>query len=280
MENELNRRKFLRALLAAPVVAVAAKAAVDAKYVPEIKEAALEELKELEAHSEETMQLQEAMKQGFKAKERIFVPNAKEVFHPDKRIWRSVANEAEGWAAAIRLRHPDLDKESVDRATRTMARVIDRDLREAEVDLNTQIIVETPHVTRTWLDPQGRRQVEIAMGVEKRDDILGGEGFRVGFLNSERQIKTDNPAREDYVANRTPVLEQMRAPAIEIGEGIPYSEERAAQARRAKAAYIENRRARKERKAEQMVADGTPEIQEYNPKTRGLWDYTKELFLG
>lgn len=185
----LDRRKFLRGILGGSAAAVATAAAVKLEYVPEIREAALDELTKLEKMPEdEHEELREAiramteedlgMRDG-----KIIVSAPSKVFNPNSRIWKSVAGEANAWADYLSDTH-GVEKAHVLAACKRLARACDTDLKNAEVDSEQEIVVDLPQVTREWTDYYGKKQIEIAMGVEKKE-ILGHERIRVGFIGKE-----------------------------------------------------------------------------------------------
>jgi hypothetical protein len=182
---EMDRRKFLRGLLAAPVAAVAVKAAIDIKYVPELKSAALDELIELEQTPEDKIkEMQDLIsKMGPVPSDRIMVAAPSKVFNPNMRVWRSVTNEAHAWASYLSDK-TGVDEQTLQRSCMTLARALDRDLREAEVTDDQEIMVDLPVVKREWTDRSGRKQAEIAMGVETVE-VLGHERIRVGYIGND-----------------------------------------------------------------------------------------------
>lgn len=182
----LDRRRFLRNILGGSAVAVAAAAYVKLEYVPEIKQAALDELEDLEQKpADELLEAIKAQAGDFGMDEdgKIIVSAPKKVFHPDARVWKSVANEAGAWADYLAKEH-GVSKQSVLRACKTLARACDTDLKRAEIESSTEIVVDLPHVTRQWTDSRGEKQIEIAMGVEQTE-VLGHDRWRVGFIGQK-----------------------------------------------------------------------------------------------
>lgn len=191
-DKTLDRRKFLRGLLAAPVAAVAVKAAINVKYVPEVKAAALEELIELEQTPEDKIaELQALISKMQAPPDKIMVAAPDKVFNPNLRVWRSVSDEAGAWADYLHGT-TGVDRQTLHSSCMTLARALDRDLRDSEVTQDDEIVVDLPHVKRTWTDAQGRKQAEIAMGVEKQE-VLGHERIRVGFIGGDAPQVTAAP---------------------------------------------------------------------------------------
>ena len=186
----MDRRLFLRGLIAAPIVAVALKAAIETKFVPELKAAAVDELATIEGETLEHQLMKEALMERGEVNDvddnKIFVRAPQKVFNPNSRIWKSVVNEAEGWAAAIAVTHPELNLQSLKRSTGILARAIDRDIKTEEITASTDIIIELPKVLRTWRDSQGRMQAEIAMGLDTVE-VRGITQYKVGYIGNHEK---------------------------------------------------------------------------------------------
>ena len=189
-DNVMGRRKFLRGLIAAPIAVVAVKAMIESKFVPELQAAAVDELAIIEGQTLEHQLMKEALMERGEVSEagdgKVFVRAPQKVFNPDARIWKSVIPEAEGWAAAIAITHPNLNLQSLQRSTKILARAIDRDIQTEEIKAGTDIIIELPKVLRTWRDAQGRMQAEIAMGLDKIE-VRGIEQFKVGYIGNHSE---------------------------------------------------------------------------------------------
>lgn len=269
-DKVLDRRKFLRGLIAAPVAAVAAKAVIDAKYVPELKSAALDELIELEQTPEEKVrELQNLIAKMGVPSDKIMVAAPDKVFNPNMRVWRSVTDEAHAWASYLATK-TGVDEQTLQRSCMTLARALDRDLVAAEVTQDQEIIVDLPQVKRTWVDARGRKQAEIAMGVEKVE-VLGHERVRVGYIGS------DAPPLVDHRGLATVSPEEHKARSDRITEYF----QSAAAARRARMEAAEEQRHAPERKMAALEAERN-RVREAEPSapTESTWELTKKLFLG
>lgn len=187
----MDRRNFLRGILQGSAVAVATAAAVKLEHVPGIKSAALDELAKLDRLPEDEINelnegIQKILEGDLGLEEgKIIVASPSQVFHPNARIWRSVTSETGAWVDYLHER-TGIKKTVLHRTCSALAHACDRDLRSAEVDTDQQIVVEVPHITRTWTDRLGEPQIEIAMGVEKTE-IMGHERVRVGFIGSKEK---------------------------------------------------------------------------------------------
>lgn len=172
---DASRRKFLRNLVVAAPAAIAAAAAIDLKFVPEVVAAARDELRKLDQMVEGDL----GMKNG-----RILVAMPQSTFDPNVRIWRSVALEAGAWAEYVSKTTGINEHKALSMCTR-LANLVDRDLRDAEVDYKTKIEVNLPTVTRQWTDSMGHRHCEIGLGLHKAKLFDGTEQFQVAFKNQK-----------------------------------------------------------------------------------------------
>jgi hypothetical protein len=162
---------FLNTVLAAAPAAVAASAAIDLAFVGEVKAAARDELFRLDEMVEGDLGL---------ANGRIMVAAPKQIFDPNVRVWRSVAAEAGAWADYISTKTGVKRDKCLTVCTR-LARLVDVDLRAAEITSETKIDVSLPHVTRTWSDRWGEKHCEVGLGVHKNKLFDGSEQWGVHF---------------------------------------------------------------------------------------------------
>jgi len=194
----LGRRKFLQGLLTAAPAAVAAAAAIDLSFVPEVQAAARDALRKLDEMVEGDLGLQQG---------RILVAAPKTIFDPSARVWRSVANEAGAWADYV------TGKTGVSRgialaACTRLARLVDDDLRAANVLTDTKIDLRLPEITRTWTNQRGETQCEIGLGVHK--DVLfdGTEQMSVKFKGvAPRLLNADGRVFAPMAPIESPIID-------------------------------------------------------------------------
>jgi hypothetical protein len=170
-EPTVSRRAFLRTVLTAAPAAVAAGAAIDLLYVDEVKAAARDELFKLDQMVEGDLGMQSG---------RILVAAPKQIFDPNVRVWRSVAAEAGAWADYISTK-TGVKRDTCLTVCTRLARLVDVDLRAAELTSETKIDVSLPHVTRTWTDRWGEKHCEVGLGVHKTKLFDGTEQWGVNF---------------------------------------------------------------------------------------------------
>jgi hypothetical protein len=175
---DVGRRQFLRGLITAPPGAVAAVAAIDLKFVPELKDAAREELYKLDAMVEGDLGLSGG---------KIIVGAPRHIFDPNVRVWRSVANEAGAWADYVAAK-TGVSHDSALRITTKLARLLDDDLRTAGITKDQPIDITLPVVTRQWKDWNGKPQCEVGMGVHKETLFDGTEQIQVAFKDKAPRI--------------------------------------------------------------------------------------------
>lgn len=176
--NVASRRKFLRTIATAAPVAVAAAAAIDLKFVPELKAAAAEQLRKLDEMVEGDL----GMTDG-----KIIVGAPREIFDPALRVWRSVADEAGAWADYVSAQTGVERSLALTQCTR-LARLIDTDLRMAQVTKDTKIDVRLPHVVRTWTNSLGQKHCEIGLGLHTEKLFDGTEQRVVKFDNQSPKL--------------------------------------------------------------------------------------------
>lgn len=175
--DRASRRKFLRQLATAAPAAVAAAAAIDLKFIPELQAAAADELFKLDQMVEGDIGLAEG---------KIFVSAPQHVFDT-ARVWRSVANEAGAWADYL-SGQTGVTRDSLLVACTRLARAVDMDLRHAQIDSEAKIDVQLPHVTRAWTNHRGEKQCEIGLGLHKEKLFDGTEQFQVKFKQEAPRV--------------------------------------------------------------------------------------------
>lgn len=174
----IGRRSFLRNLVTAAPAAVAAAAAIDLKFVPELQAAVGEELAKLDEMVEGDLGLQGT---------RILVPAPKEIFDPNVRVWRSVAREAGAWADYVSQRTGVAREDALAVCTR-LAHLVDADLRAARLGTETKIDVHLPVITRQWVDRSGKTQCEIGLGLHQQKLIDGTDQWQVTFREPAKPL--------------------------------------------------------------------------------------------
>ena len=178
----LGRRKFLQGLLAAAPAAVAAAAAIDLSFVPEVQAAARDALRKLDEMVDGDLGLQSG---------RIMVAAPKTIFDPSARVWRSVANEAGAWADYVTAK-TGVARPIALTACMRLARLVDDDLRTAQVTTESKIDVRLPEITRTWTTHRGEKQCEIGLGVHKDTLFDGTEQMSVKFKGVAPRLLDSN----------------------------------------------------------------------------------------
>lgn len=179
-DNVTSRRKFLRAVATAAPAAVAAAAAIDLKFVPELKAAASEQLRKLDEMVEGDL----GMTGG-----RIVVGAPRAIFDPALRVWRSVAAEAGAWADYVSKQTGVSRDRCLDQCM-LLARLVDHDLRIAKVDTETKIDVQLPRVIRTWTNHYGAKHCEIGLGLHKEKLFDGSEQHVVKFAADAQLVNS------------------------------------------------------------------------------------------
>lgn len=167
----VGRRAFLRGVLAAAPAAVAAAAAIDLAFVPELQAAVRDELKKIDEMVEGDL----GLTQG-----RIMVAAPKQIFDPNVRVWRSVAAEAGAWADYV-SKATGVRRPLVLAATTRLAQLVDFDLRDNQIAADSKIDVTLPKIVRTWTDIWGEKRCEIGLGLHKETLFDGTEQFTVKF---------------------------------------------------------------------------------------------------
>jgi hypothetical protein len=205
-EPTVSRRAFLRTVLTAAPAAVAAGAAIDLLYVDEVKAAVRDELFKLDQMVEGDLGMQSG---------RILVAAPKQIFDPNVRVWRSVAAEAGAWADYLATKTGVQRDKCLTVCTR-LARLVDVDLRAAEITSETKIDVSLPHVTRTWTDHKGEKQLEAGLGVHKTKLFDGSDQWGVNFRHPAASligldgktllIPATRPARDEWTIEAPHVL--------------------------------------------------------------------------
>lgn len=193
----VGRRAFLRGVLAAAPAAVAAAAAIDLKFIPELQSAVREELFKLDQMVEGDL----GLPQG-----RVLVAAPKTIFDPSARVWRSVAAEAGAWADYVSGK-TGVRRAKVLAACTCLARLIDNDLRDAQVVSDVKIDVRLPEVVRTWTNSWGEEQCEIGLGLHNETLFDGTQQFQVKFKSvMPTLVGSDGRALRAWPDSETPVL--------------------------------------------------------------------------
>jgi hypothetical protein len=125
---------------------------------------------------------------------RIQVAAPKSIFDPNVRVWRSVANEAGAWADYVSQK-TGVARSAALTACMRLARLVDDDLRAAQVDTETKIDISLPNVTREWTDRNGNKQCEVGLGLHKQKLFDGSDQYAVLFKN-ERPKLLDSKGKE------------------------------------------------------------------------------------
>lgn len=203
----IGRRAFLRGVLAAAPAAVAASAAIDLAFVPEVQAAVREELFKLDQMTEGDLGMQSG---------RIMVAVPKQIFDPNARVWRSVAAEAGAWADYVSGKTGVTRVHALTACTR-LARLVDDDLRLAKVTSDAKIDVRLPEITRTWTNRWGEKQCEIGLGVHKDTLFDGTEQMSVKFKGVAPKLLDANgkimkiPGRPDGAVDVSARLREANA---------------------------------------------------------------------
>lgn len=163
----MDRRGFLKGLIAAPAVAVAAHFNAPEWMGQEIKDELIRDL----------------------GRTSVAVPG--QAFD-NRPIWTSVSGVRQVWvdhvakelaaqmdAAILKELRPDID-----RSVNTMVRAVDLDLRKAEVDEGKKVIIQPPRVRiiQGGIGQMDRKPIfELKAGLEKKKGLFEDE-YRVGYL--------------------------------------------------------------------------------------------------
>lgn len=205
----VSRRAFLRNVAIAAPAAVAAAAAIDLKFIPELQAAAKEMLLKLDQAVEADFGLESG-------KIQVAVPKA--AFDPNARLWRSVANEAGAWADYVAAK-TGITRSTALRMTTRLATLVDHDLRAAGATLDTKIDLSLPVVTRQFKDYAGNPECEIGIGVHRQKVYDGSEQLAVAFISTSPRILT----KDSSIASTVSAFDQKvaaRNPDFKLGSNV------------------------------------------------------------
>lgn len=167
----MQRRGFLKALLAMPAVAMAAKLGVDKSMADEIRV---------------------DLERDLARPDRLYfqMPGTESIMLPEGKVWASTAGMKPVFEKLVademaKLRDQFTHDQGcywADRMAKKMVEHLDFDLRTAKVPASTMLIVGKPLVRVT-----PSRKVELVSGIEAKAGIFGTE-YEVGYVRPQGSV--------------------------------------------------------------------------------------------
>lgn len=164
----MQRRGFIKALLAGSAAAVAAHFGVSVAAVPEIK-----------------AELRKELRTG-----PMVAMNGKDPWMGDApQVWWSVGAVADVWKREIQRQHPDMtfDSGRLFESCRRMAKAIDIDAMKAQIKTDAKVIVDVPRVCDVRTTGGRMNAVtsfSLKAGLETKASLWGNR-FRVGYIQEK-----------------------------------------------------------------------------------------------
>jgi len=168
----MDRRDFIRGLLAAPAAVMAAKLGAPVEMADEIREELQKDL------------LRESV--GF----------SDATIFDNRPVWKSLGAIRSVYAEEMARQLGRAVDDQIQKAARAMVSEMDTKLARAEVPEDQKVILEMPKLIKTFRDHTGNVQGTFASGVEQKTGLFGINEIRVGWIAPQKSAIVDVYGRD------------------------------------------------------------------------------------